>query len=75
MMSANHAKAANIYIVNLQIHLADTIAEFQAHEVVEFAGSEHRKCRALLGRDVLCRGSNSFSMANCTYELCLDRVG
>ena len=72
MVSANHTTAASIYIVNLQIHLSGSIVEFQGHEVMEFAGSEHRKCRALLGRDVLCAGANSFSMANSAYELCLD---
>jgi hypothetical protein len=74
MVSANHTTAANIYIVNLQIHLTDSIVEFHAHEVMGFAGSEHRKCRALLGRDVLCAGANSFSMANSAYELCLDEA-
>jgi len=72
MVSANHTRAANIYIVNLQVHLADSIVELHALEVMEFAGAERRKCRALLGRDVLCMGSNSFSMANGRYELCLE---
>jgi predicted aspartyl protease len=71
MVSANHTKAASIYIVNFQVHLA-SIVEFSALEVMEFAGAEHRKARALLGRDVLCRDANSFSMANGTYELCLE---
>jgi predicted aspartyl protease len=74
MMSASHATASNIYIVNLQIHLAESIVELRSHEVVEFAGSEYRKCRALLGRDVLCMGESSFSMASGAYELCLDEV-
>ena len=72
MVSANHTTAANVYIVNLQVHLAGAIVEFREVEVMEFRGSEHRKARALLGRDILCRGANSFSMANGVYELCLE---
>jgi hypothetical protein len=68
MVSANHAKPADIYIVDLQVHLSE-IVQFPALEVVEFAAPRPFRFRALLGRDVLCRGS--FTMANGIYELCL----
>src|SRR6185369_10118552 len=70
MVSANHTKAASIYIVDLQVHLSE-IVKFPALEVVEFAASPRSKFKALLGRDVLCRDSSSFSMAGGVFELCL----
>jgi hypothetical protein len=73
MVSANHTTASNVYLVNLQVHLSGgAIIEFRPWEVMECSGSERRKARALLGRDVLCSGANSFMMANGVYELCLE---
>jgi hypothetical protein len=69
MRSATHAVDVNVYLVDLLIRL-ESYVSYPGVQVAEFpqpvAGSSFE---AILGRDILCRGS--FFMVNDIYTLCL----
>jgi predicted aspartyl protease len=69
MRSATHVIDAHVYLVDLWIHLK-TIVPMSGLTITEFAEPPHdSRFHAVLGRDVLSRGS--LSMVNGRYKLCL----
>ncbi len=69
MRSATHVVDTNVYLVDLLIRL-DGFVRYSGLQVGEFPQlPKGSGFEAILGRDVLCKGS--FFMANGIYTLCL----
>ena len=69
MRSATHVVDTKVYLVDLLIRL-DSFVRYPGVQVAEFPQPpKGSSFEAILGRDVLCKGS--FFMANGIYTLCL----
>jgi len=69
MRSATHVVNTNVYLVDLLIRL-ESFVRYPGVQVSEFPQPpKGSSFEAILGRDVLCKGS--FFMANGIYTLCL----
>ena len=61
MNSATHSVAVNVYLVDLVLPFGDSGLLSSATQVMEFSPPAASPFQALLGRDVLCRGTFTMS--------------